>query len=533
MLAEHALRLTAAGSPERVDRLLERGSYLVVAGQKRRVTQLLAPALESLPPGAPRARANLILVDGVIESNEDIWRHLERALVESGDDVALRAPVLARMAENEAAVRVTRIHDAEQWAVEAAAAAQRANPGEERRALYALAWARSLAGGAIDDVCSRYRTLSEGAPYISQSPERVAGQRLVWRGEVAEARVVLTELLLEAEERGEPSSYALQRLHLCEVELRAGDWDEAARLLDEWSESPERELLHWPMYERCRALLAAGRGLVDEARRWAADAISRAHAGGVRWDLFEASRALAIAELLARDVGSAAERLRGVWAHMEREGVDDPGVFPVAPDLVEALAALGELDEAGAVVERLRVLSERQEHPWGLATARRGAAVVQLAGTAYDDRVALELEQAAEEYQRLDLRFDRARTLLALGRAQRRSRKWGSARDTLERAAAAFDELGSTGWAENARSELARVGARRAAAAGELTPTERTVAELAAEGLANKEIARTLVVTVNTVEFHLRNAYAKLGVRSRTQLAARLAAGTPGGHREA
>ena len=300
MLAEHALRLTAAGSAERVDRLLELGSYLVVAGQKRRVTQLLAPTLETLPPGAPRARANLILVDGVIESNEDIWRHLERALVESGDDVALRAPVLARMAENEAAVRVTRIHDAEQWAVEAAAAAQRANPGEERRALYALAWARSLAGGAIDDVCSRYRTLSEGAPYISQSPERVAGQRLVWRGEVAEARVVLTELLLEAEERGEPSSYALQRLHLCEVELRAGDWDEAARLLDEWSESQERELLHWPMYERCRALLAAGRGLVDEARRWAADAISRADAGGVRWDLFEASRALAIAELLAR-----------------------------------------------------------------------------------------------------------------------------------------------------------------------------------------------------------------------------------------
>ena len=90
------------------------------------------------------------------------------------------------------------------------------------------------------------------------------------------------------------------------------------------------------------------------------------------------------------------------------------------------------------------------------------------------------------------------------------------------------DRLGSPGWADDARSELQRVGARRAAPAGELTPAERRVAELAAEGLANKEIAQALVVTVNTVEFHLRNVYAKLGVRSRAQLAARLAARSRG-----
>ena len=86
---------------------------------------------------------------------------------------------------------------------------------------------------------------------------------------------------------------------------------------------------------------------------------------------------------------------------------------------------------------------------------------------------------------------------------------------------AAFDELGSPGWAEQARSELARVGARRRKApTGELTPTEQRVVELAAAGLANKEIARKLFVGVHTVEVHLTHAYAKLGVRSRTQLAA-------------
>ena len=77
-----------------------------------------------------------------------------------------------------------------------------------------------------------------------------------------------------------------------------------------------------------------------------------------------------------------------------------------------------------------------------------------------------------------------ARSLLALGRAQRRWKKWGAARSSLEEAAAAFDELGSPGWAEEARSELERVsvpGGR--ARPGELTPAEQRVAELAADGL--------------------------------------------------
>ena len=90
---------------------------------------------------------------------------------------------------------------------------------------------------------------------------------------------------------------------------------------------------------------------------------------------------------------------------------------------------------------------------------------------------------------------------------------------------AAFEALGSPGWADDARAELERVGARRSATGGLLTATERRVADLAVEGLANKEIARTLVVTVNTVEFHLRNTYAKLGIRSRVQLAAALRRG--------
>jgi DNA-binding NarL/FixJ family response regulator len=113
--------------------------------------------------------------------------------------------------------------------------------------------------------------------------------------------------------------------------------------------------------------------------------------------------------------------------------------------------------------------------------------------------------------------------LLSLGRAERRLRRWGAARETLESAAAIFTALGSPGWVEETRSELSRVGARRPQGRGELTKTEAKVADLAAQGLSNKEIAGALFVTVHTVEVHLSHTYAKLGIRSRSQLGPRLA----------
>jgi DNA-binding NarL/FixJ family response regulator len=522
-LAEHALRLTPPDDPARNARVLELAEYLVFAGEKRRVTALLEPHLGALPPGPARARAYLLLTRGEIRGNDEIQRYLALALADSRDDARARVRVLADMAENVAAVRVERIAEADAWAVEALPAAPGADAELERRALYALAWTRSLGGRAVDDVCERHRAASPEPAYIGHSPERVAGQRLVWRGEIARARALFTRQRVDADMRGEASSYALVRLHVCELELRAGEWDGAERLLDEWAETSDRQLLHWPMYERCRALLAAGRGLRDDAWRWGTEAHARARATGVRWDELEGLRALGITDLLAHDVERARQRLGAVWQHTEAEGVRDPGAFPVAPELVEALAEVGELDEARAITARLDELGAQQDHPWAQVTARRCASLVALA-LVHDEAAATALAGAADDYARLGLRFDAARSLLELGRAQRRLKKWRAARAALDRAAASFDELGSPGWAEDARRELERVGARRPAQAGELTATERRVAELAAGGLANKEIARTLVVSVSTVEYHLSNAYAKLGIRSRAQLGARLAA---------
>ena len=143
-----------------------------------------------------------------------------------------------------------------------------------------------------------------------------------------EARELLTSLRRRAEERAEPSAYALIRLHLCELELRVGAWSEAQRLLDDWGASTDNALLHWPMYERCRALLAAGRGDSDEARRWGGLTLDRVESTGVRWDWLEAKRALGLAALLDKDLTECRRApRRRVGPHAER-GRRGPGRLP-------------------------------------------------------------------------------------------------------------------------------------------------------------------------------------------------------------
>jgi DNA-binding CsgD family transcriptional regulator len=523
VLAEHALRLTPAHAAERCERVLTVAEYLNLAGEMQRMTDLLESAIDGLPPGTARARAWLLLSAGVKSvSLADFELPLDSALAEEDVDAGVRAQVLARKTTATAVIAVRRVQQAEKWAREALATASGVDAAVERRLLYSLSWATALRGLPVDELCARAAALSPELDYLVISPERVAAQRAVWRGEIGAARLALTQLLQLADDRGEAESYALQRLHLCELELRIGSSGAASRLLDEWAESAERELLNLPMYERCRALLAMVIGDVDETRRWAAQAIALADGYSDGWDRLEALRARGTAALLAREASAAAVDLGAVYEHTEQEGVADPGVFPVAPELVEALVELGDLDRARSVTETLARQAQVQAHPWATATARRCDALVRLAAGRYDRAAGAALAEAATELAGIGLAFDSARCHLSLGRAQRRLKQWGSTRRSLGSSAAAFVQLGSLGWAQRAQEELARVGGRGPGAPGALTPTERDIVRLAAHGLTNKEIARHLSIAVHTVEVHLSRAYVKLGVRSRAQLAAHL-----------
>jgi DNA-binding CsgD family transcriptional regulator/DNA polymerase III delta prime subunit len=522
VLAEHALRITPLQSSKRSDRVLVLASYLETAGEMQRLTELLTTQMESLPSGGPRAWALLMLSEGTgVRHVDDLAELRRRALAEDPYDVILRARVLAKQAANAAGTRIVDILQAEAWATEAERLTRDAAPGPRRSGLYALAWARAMRGLPVDDLCRLSEATSDVSAYIAVTPERVAGQRHVWRGEIAIARAVLGSLMEHADERGEIESYALMRLHMCELHLRVGEWDAAEDLLTEWGETADRGLMFRPKYERCQALLAAGRGDAAGILEWAGQAVARGQATGSRWDEFEGLRADAMGSLLAREPAAAVATLTKVWDALESEGVDEPGVFPIAPELVQALVESGDLPQAQTVTNRLAELAARHVHPWASITVNRCQGMVSLAETGDDDAAAL-LAAAADAYWSAGLPFDAARCLLSLGRGQRRRRQWGSARSATEQAETIFEAIGSSGWATHAGNDLERLGTRRTQSAGRLTASELRTAELAASGLSNKEISRELAVSVHTVEVHLSRVYAKLGIRSRGQLAARL-----------
>jgi DNA-binding CsgD family transcriptional regulator len=118
--------------------------------------------------------------------------------------------------------------------------------------------------------------------------------------------------------------------------------------------------------------------------------------------------------------------------------------------------------------------------------------------------------------------FELARTLLALGTRQRRAQFKRPARETLEQAVRIFDQLRARLWSEKARSELLRIGGRTASA-DQLSETESRIVELVVAGRRNSEVAAELSLSPNTVAWNLSKVYRKLGVSSRTELAARVA----------
>jgi DNA-binding CsgD family transcriptional regulator len=130
--------------------------------------------------------------------------------------------------------------------------------------------------------------------------------------------------------------------------------------------------------------------------------------------------------------------------------------------------------------------------------------------------------QALRELDTLSTPFERARTQLVLGQVQRRRRRRAAAARQLTAAADTFDELGTPLWAAHARADLARTTVP-VGDGTELTPSERRVAELAAGGMTNRQVAATLFISTRTVEVNLSRVYRKLGISSRAELGRRMA----------
>jgi DNA-binding CsgD family transcriptional regulator len=186
------------------------------------------------------------------------------------------------------------------------------------------------------------------------------------------------------------------------------------------------------------------------------------------------------------------------------------------PDAVESLIHLGRLDDAEHLVGVLEHNGARLNRAWMLAVGARCRAML-LAARGDVDAATLAAQRAMVEHERLPMPFERARTQLLVGQLQRRHRQRDAAAVTLREALGVFEDLGTPLWANRARAELdrANVGSRRNA---ELSPSELQVAELAASGLTNRDVAAALFISPKTVEANLARIYRKLGIHSRAEL---------------
>jgi DNA-binding CsgD family transcriptional regulator len=182
---------------------------------------------------------------------------------------------------------------------------------------------------------------------------------------------------------------------------------------------------------------------------------------------------------------------------------------------------LGRIDDAVKLLDVWEADALRVERDWVLAHVTRCRGLV--AAARGDVETALDfLGRALGEHETTGDPFGRGRALLALGIVRRRIRQKRPAREAIEAALEAFETLGAAGWAARARAELGRISGRTRAEG--LTAAERRVASLVAAGRTNREVAAALFLAERTVASHLNHIYAKLGVRSRTELALRLRA---------
>ena len=230
----------------------------------------------------------------------------------------------------------------------------------------------------------------------------------------------------------------------------------------------------------------------------------------------EARARLRLAQGRPREALADARAAEASWAGL---GVVAPGLNTWRLCAAEALTALGERPAAAALAEEQLRLAERVAAPGPIAAALRAAALC-----APRDAAPAPLERAVALLAHGPPRLVHMHALCELGGALRRRGAREAARGPLREALARADRAGALRLAERARSELRYAGARprRAALSGRdaLTPAERRVVALAADGRTNRQIAQALFVTQRTVETHLTHAFAKLGITSRDALRA-------------
>ena len=299
------------------------------------------------------------------------------------------------------------------------------------------------------------------------------------------------------------------------VRIQRGQLVAAASLLEEAAAAVEATGIHFAPY--AGVALAVLRGREDEARELIE---------AVRKDVVQAGDGLALTFVHS----ATAELYNGLARYDEalaaaQQAAEDPsdGAYTTwgLVELIEAAARSGHGEVAVRSLERLSADAQASGTDFALGIAARSRALLS------EGDVAESLYcEAIERLERTSIPVELCRAHLVYGEWLRRERRRLDARDQLRRAHAMFTEFGMEAFAERARVELQATGehARRRSdeTRDDLTPQEAQISRLVAEGATNQEIAAQLFISPSTVDYHLRKAFRKLGVKSRTQLARQL-----------
>ena len=517
-LAEMATGLTSAD--RRADlgrRRFYAAQRYVDVGDLGRARRILEDLLQELPAGTERVDVLVLLVETRQDDMAAQGDLLRMALPDAEADPFRSARVRRRLAES-AAVRGDQA-SALAFARDAIAPAE--SSGDLELLVSTLAYVglyETFLGTVSPGLLERAAALEADVGYLPayESPRMVLGYRLLYRDQLDEARDCFEAARSSAAAHDDTSAHLTVLLHLAELEVLAGNWNRAAALAEEGLELAEEldadhsraALLH--VAAQVDALL----GRLDEARTRATRGVELAH--GSRSEVYEWLNGcvLGFVDLSIGDHGGAIAVLEPLLA---LGFASTPGGRTRLPVLIDALIGAGQLERAQEFVEVLEKAARGLDRPSAqAATARcRGsllAAENDLPGAL------LAFDAALRVFARVDIPFEQARTHLALGQVQRRARRQQDARRSLQAALTTFERLGASVWADQARHELGRIGGR-APSAGVLTSSEEQVAVLVAEGFTNREAARSLHLSEHTVEGHLSRIYAKLGIRSRSELA--------------
>jgi DNA-binding CsgD family transcriptional regulator len=521
---ERAAELTP--SPEmRARRLFTAGESLVLAGQAERAVELLERALSDADE--PELRLEI--------------QHLHaRTLVGAGRGGEAHALLAGEATKIEGTDpgRAALLHAEASYGSLVSGQPRAALASAERAFALAqdvggeplIAATLALAYGLIDvgevqrgseALDAGLRALEQADPLMVWQPLMAAASFVSFLGREEESWEICTRLVSALRSASAPGLLSLPLATLCHLEWRLGHWQEARATGTEAVELSHSAGLagFWAFALTGLARLAGSQGRAEECRELGTEALRSSNRTGVEGAIPYALGALVLGALgegnLDEAVVQGAEMARFYYEH----GYRSPGSFQWHGDVIEAYFLAGRREEAHRLLESFSEEAKATTHPWGLPVAARCRGLLDDEGM---------FEDAFAEGLRLHVGqpFERARTELALGERRRRARRRAEARAPLQSALATFEALGAEPWADRARKELQATGARpRRRAPGptdELTPHELHVAQVVARGATNREAAAELFLSPKTIDFHLRNVYRKLGVRSRTELANRM-----------